>query len=211
MTMNKNNRKELLYRETFKLFLQRQFNGVSLHDIEEATQMTRGAIFYYHNSKLELFIGVVKHYFIEKQKVQTTIPYLGIPFENFLGKYVDAIELQMNNLKKAIGDICPTSASKAYIILGLKLREYSEALNNEYTEIRNKILANWVAAIQNAIVTGEIDGKTDAMVMAEIFVNVYLGQSIWDSFQSGLDITRLRYKFHYIYNLIKSEVKEPIC
>lgn len=205
MAKNKNNRKDILYRESFKLFLQHQFDGVSLHDIEEATQMTRGAIFYYHNSKLELFLGVVKYYFIDKQKVQTTIPYNGITFEMFLNKYVDAIETQMNILKQVVGDMGITSASKAYIILGLKLREYSESLNNEYTEIRNKILANWVAAIQTAITNGEINGSLDAMAMAEIFIDVYLGQSIWDSFNTGLDTSRLRYKFGRLYILIKKE------
>lgn len=202
--MNKNNRKELLYFEAFKLFLMHQYDGVSLNDIEKATKMTRGAIFYYHNNKLELFKSVVKHYFIDKQKAQADIQYENKSLKDFINTYVDTIRNQMESLGKTIQEVGVTSASKAYIILGLKLREYSEELNQEYTSIRNKILANWVAAIQNAVKTGEIKDNTDVLTMAEIFVSVYLGLSIWESFQSGLDTEHLRYKYYYLYNLIKS-------
>ncbi len=201
--MNKNNRKELLYEESFKLFMRHQFDGVRLSDIEKATGMTRGAIFYYHNNKLELFKGVVKHFFIDKQSARTLISYKGITLKEFINKYVDAIKRQMDVLKTIIGDDSLTSASKSYIILSLKLREYSEELSNEYTSIRNNILANWVAALQNAVATGEIKKDTDVFAMAEIFLSVYFGLSLWESFQSVLDPEHLRYKFRYLYELIK--------
>lgn len=201
--MNKNNRKDLLYYEAFKLFLKHQYDGVSLKDIEKATNMTRGAIFYYHENKLELFKGVVKHFFIDKQNVQTTISYKNKTFKEFINSFVDAIGAQMDSLHKIIQDVGATSASKAYIIMGLKLREYSEELNREYTTIRNKVLANWIAAIQNAIANDELRENLDVVATAEIFVSNYLGLSIWESFQSGLDIEHLRYNYNYFYDLIK--------
>lgn len=70
-TMGRNSRKDILYEKAFTLFLQHQYDGVSLSDIEKATNMTRGAIFYYHTSKLDLFKAVMKYYFINRQKVQT--------------------------------------------------------------------------------------------------------------------------------------------
>lgn len=203
--MGRNSRKDILYEKAFNLFLQHQYDGVSLSDIEKATGMTRGAIFYYHKSKLDLFNAVVKHYFIDRQKVQSEISYEGISLKDFIEQYVDAIGRQMKMLKNAVGDIGATTASKAYIILGLKLREYSEDLNKEYTSIRNQIIANWVSALQNAVKTGEIKPQKDILTLATLFVCTYLGLSIWESFQSGLDIEHLRYKFQYIYDLIKSE------
>lgn len=203
--MGRNSRKEILYEKAFNLFLQHQYDGVSLSDIEKATNMTRGAIFYYHNSKLDLFNAVVKHYFIDRQKVQSEIPYEEISLKDFIEQYVEAIGRQMEMLKKAVCDIGVTTASKAYIILGLKLREYSEELNKEYTSIRNRIVTNWVAALQKAVKSGEIKPQNDVLTLAELFVYTYLGISIWESFQSGLDIEHLRYKFQYIYDMIKSD------
>ncbi len=202
--MGRNSRKEILYQKAFTLFLQHQYDGVSLSDIEKATNMTRGAIFYYHNSKLDLFKAVMKYYFIDRQKVQSEIPYEGISFKDFIDRYVEAIGRQMEALRSVIGEMGVTTASKAYIILGLKLREYSEDLNDDYTSIRNRILANWVSALQNAIKTGEIKPQKDVLTLASLFVCTYLGLSIWESFQSGLDIEHLRYRFLYIYDMIKA-------
>lgn len=203
--MGRSSRKEILYQKAFTLFLQHQYDGVSLSDIEKATNMTRGAIFYYHDSKLDLFNAVMKYYFIDRQKVQSEIPYEGITFRDFIDRYVEAIGRQMEALRNAVGEIGVTTASKAYIILGLKLREYSEELNNEYTSIRNRILTNWMSALQNAVKTGEIRPQEDVLTLASLFVCTYLGLSIWESFQSGLDIEHLRYRFLYIYNMIKAE------
>lgn len=203
--MGRNSRKDILYEKAFNLFLQHQFDGVSLTDIEKATNMTRGAIFYYHDSKLELFKAVVKHYFIERQKVQSEIPYEGITLIEFINRYVDAIGKQMDMLKKSIGDIGETTASKTYIIMGLKLREYSEELNNEYTSIRNRIFDNWVSALNNAVKTGEIKPQKDVRELAGLFVCTYLGLSIWESFDITLNIEHLHQKFLYIYDLIKNQ------
>lgn len=136
-TMGRNSRKDILYEKAFTLFLQHQYDGVSLSDIEKATNMTRGAIFYYHTSKLDLFKAVMKYYFINRQKVQTEIPFEGISLKDFIDRYVEAIGQQMETLRRVVGETGATTASKAYIILGLKLREYSEELNSEYTAIRN--------------------------------------------------------------------------
>ena len=84
-----------------------------------------------------------------------------------------------------------------------KVMEEIIKLNREYTTIRNKVLANWIAAIQNAIANDELRENLDVVATAEIFVSNYLGLSIWESFQSGLDIEHLRYNYNYFYDLIK--------
>lgn len=203
--MGRNSRKEILYKKAFNLFLQHQYDGVSLSDIEKAANMTRGAIFYYHKSKLDLYNAVVKHYFIDRQTVQSQIPYDGISLKEFIERYIETIGRQMEMIKNSLDDLGTTTASKAYIILGLKLREYSEDLNNEYTSIRNQIVANWVAVLQAAVKTGEIKPQKDILTLASLFVFTYLGLSIWESFQSGLDIEHLRYKFLYLYDMIKAD------
>ena len=54
--MNKNNRKEQLYHEAFKLFLSKPFEAVSIADIESASGMTRGAITYYCQRQIGLVL-----------------------------------------------------------------------------------------------------------------------------------------------------------
>ena len=55
-------KKEILYRAAFKLFISRQFEGVSLSDIENESGLTKGAIYYYASSKKELFRNVIEYY-----------------------------------------------------------------------------------------------------------------------------------------------------
>ena len=43
--MRKSN-KEKLYRAAFRLFVTKQFDGVSISDIEKECGMTRGAVYY---------------------------------------------------------------------------------------------------------------------------------------------------------------------
>ena len=202
--MNKNNRKDILYRESFRLFLQKQYEGVSLKDIEEASGMTRGAIFYYHKNKLELFKAVIKHFFLSRQNAHTNINLDEISLGTYIEEFVDSVRKQMDILKKFIGNLSTSNASKSYIILGLRLKEYSDELNDEYLAIRNKNLTNWINVIGHAVATGEIRKDTDVDTMAEIFVNVYLGLSVWDSFNNALDTDHLRHTYNYLYHLIKS-------
>ena len=200
--MNKNNRRDILYKEAFRLFLQKQYEGVSLKDIELASGMTRGAIFYYHKSKLDLFKAVIKHFFISRQNAHTSIDHQDITLQSYIDNFVSSVKCQMDTLKKFIGDLSTSNASKSYIILGLKLKEYSDELNEEYLAIRNRNLANWTAVIQHAVDTGEIKKETDVSALAEIFVTVYLGLSVWDSFNNALDTDHLHHIYTYLYHLI---------
>ena len=43
--MSREGRKELLFKAAFKLFVTKQFDGVSISDIEKETGLTRGAVF----------------------------------------------------------------------------------------------------------------------------------------------------------------------
>lgn len=63
-------KKETLYRAAFKLFITKQFEGVSLSDIETESGLTKGAVYYYASSKKELFRNVIEYYVIEKQNIE---------------------------------------------------------------------------------------------------------------------------------------------
>ena len=58
--MRKSN-KERLFKAAFKLFLTKHFNGVSISDVEEVSGLTRGAVFYYAKTKLDLYKQVVEY------------------------------------------------------------------------------------------------------------------------------------------------------
>ena len=90
------NTKERLILGAFKLFLFNNFEKVTIADIEKETGVSRGSIFYYVESKEELFGIVVDKFIFEaqslKQKMNTN-EYK--TFEEFIQKYVAGINRTM--------------------------------------------------------------------------------------------------------------------
>ena len=66
--MRKSHREEL-FQVAFRLFVLKSFDGVSIPDIEKASGFTRGAIFYYADTKADLFRQVADYYVLDKQLI----------------------------------------------------------------------------------------------------------------------------------------------
>lgn len=73
--MRKSN-KEHLYKAAFRVFLSKRFERVTISDIEKESGMTRGAVFYYAKTKLDLFKQVVEEYVVDYQnfKYKVSLP-----------------------------------------------------------------------------------------------------------------------------------------
>ena len=61
----------------------------------------------------------------------------------------------------------------------------------------------WSFFIQKGIEKGEIKPNTDVNLFSELFMCIYLGKALKDSFKNGISITELRDLFLGIYNKIK--------
>ena len=96
--MRKSN-KEKLYRAAFRLFVTKQFDGVSISDIEKECGMTRGAVFYYAKTKLDLFKQVIEYYIIDTQNVDNKVKFdYGCSLRDYIDRYVGGVEKTMEEL-----------------------------------------------------------------------------------------------------------------
>ena len=57
------NSRELILKEAFKLFLQRNVEKVTVPELERVTKLRRGAIFYHFKDKETIFKEVIAKYF----------------------------------------------------------------------------------------------------------------------------------------------------
>lgn len=57
------NSRELILKEAFKLFLQKNVEKVTVPELERVTKLQRGAIFYHFKDKEAIFKDAVKQYF----------------------------------------------------------------------------------------------------------------------------------------------------
>lgn len=63
------NSRNLILKEAFKLFLQKNVEKVTVPDLEKATGIQRGTIFYHFKDKEALFIEVIDRYFFSELNI----------------------------------------------------------------------------------------------------------------------------------------------
>ena len=202
--MNKNNRKERLYKAAFRLFLTKHYDSVSINDIEDESGMTRGAIVYYAGSKLNLFHEVVKHYLVDKQDLKNKIT--SMTFEtlaDFINNYVDGCQRTMNGICCILDEQPVCNVSRYYISLILEMSSYFPDLHENYLENRNKELALWISQITKAIERNEIRGDIDVVNTAKHFMSIFYGQALLDSLSMGLNTVELRSQMLNLYKLLR--------
>ena len=87
------------------------------NDIEKATGFTRGTIFHYADTKLDLFRQVVEYYVLERQDIDRKIQVADdCTLRQFIDTYVKGVELTMETLHEIIGmDVPMRDCSRAYL------------------------------------------------------------------------------------------------
>lgn len=200
--MNKNNRKQHLYRVALKLFLTNSYDAVSITDIEQASGMTRGAISYYGKDKLGLYYNVIKHYLVDKQNLDNkmkTVEYNS--FRGFIEGYIRSVQDTMNGLREVCGQM--TNGSRAYMSLILQICEHFQDLNEMYLTNRSNELLIWIENLNIAIKNKEIRDDINVIATAKTFMNIFYGQSFLDALSMGLNTMELRLQFLNQYDFIK--------
>ncbi len=68
------NSRELILKEAFKLFLQKNVEKVTVPELERVTKLQRGAIFYHFKDKSAIFEEVIERYFFSSLNIFYPIP-----------------------------------------------------------------------------------------------------------------------------------------
>lgn len=198
--------KEHLYKAAFKLFLTKQFEGVSISDIEEKSGMTRGAIFYYASTKKELFKQVIESFIIDKQKIENKMSVNDhATLLDFIDSYIIGIQNTMSSMQDIIDELSSSNASKLYISLILQISTHFPELHEKFLINRNNELSIWCAILQKAIESKEIRADLDVLNTAKHFIHIFYGQSFLDSLSFGLNTSLLKGQMHNFYKLLKKE------
>ena len=197
--------KDQLFKAAFKLFLTRHLDGISIADIEKVSGMTRGAIFYYANSKEELFKEVIRSFILEKQNIENKIPTNNSEsFKDFLIHYIDGVDKTMKSMQDIIDELSLSNASKSYLSLILDISSYDD-LAEHVVRIQNNETSKWVTVLYKAIESKEIRSDIDVMKTAKHFQYVFYGLSYIEACISGLRIENLKEQFMNLYEIIKNK------
>ncbi|MDL2214845.1 TetR/AcrR family transcriptional regulator [Dysgonomonas sp. OttesenSCG-928-M03] len=195
--------KEKILEKAFNLFLLNSYDSVTMQQIQEASEVSRGAIYHHFKSKEEIFNAVVKIYLLpafssysmisdeEKKSLQELI-YASIKYR----------QSHINLLK----DITSFKLTDFYFFKFIfqateNYKEFTEQVNL----LTEKEFNGWRNVIQTAMRTGEIRPDIDLDYTAQMFIVTPLGLGIFSAFSNYININTkdIRTSYLRLYSLLK--------
>ena len=193
----KQDTKDLILKESFKLFAWKRYEQVTVSDLERVTKLTRGAIFYYMKNKEHLFIEVLDKYMLNRNTPQ-------VDGQMTLLMYIDLFIKQLKDSKKQMNLLGVKNMNFAYAnIANQAIYYYPEFI--QLTKAKEKEeLQNWIKVLHHAVQSGEIINTIDVESVANILHLIFTG--LCDKgiiLAEGIDLDETHESFLSIYNLIK--------
>jgi len=193
----KQDTKELILKESFKLFAWKRYEQVTVSDLERVTKLTRGAIFYYMKNKEHLFIEVLDKFMLNKNTPQ-------VDAQVTLMSYIDLFIEQIKKTKKIMSLLGVKNMNFAYANIANQAIYYYPEFIKLAKEKENEELKNWLKVLQNAVQSGEINSTIDINEIANIIQLMYRG--LCDTgvmLPEGIDLEETHKSLICLYNLIK--------
>jgi AcrR family transcriptional regulator len=191
--------KERIIEEAFKLFLNHNFEKVSITDLEKAIGKTRGAIFYFFKNKEELFNEVVNTYIVKVQDPSEKFHFDdNISLRQFIYQYINDINTTMSKMLS----LSVVNIYKGYFSLYMQASRIYPNFVEIMTRNSMKELNLWEKVIARAVQAKEIK-VVDTSHYATIFRSCFLGLAFDRCFSYGLNTEELLAIYTDIYNQIK--------
>ena len=191
--------KERIIEEAFKLFLNHNYEKVSISDLEQAVGKTRGAIFYFFKNKEELFNEVIDTYIIKTQKPSRKfVVDDNISLEQFIYQYINGINTTMSKMLS----LSVVNIYKGYFSLYTQASRIYPNFAEIMTQNSVDEIKLWEKVINRAIQSKEIK-EINTKHYATLFRSCFLGLAFDRCLSYGLNTEELLAVYQNIYNQIK--------
>ena len=203
--MSRKSHKRELFRVAFKMFILKSFDGVSIPDIEKATGFTRGTIFHYADTKLDLFRQVVEYYVLERQDIDRKIQVADdCTLRQFIDTYVKGVEQTMETLHEIIGmDVPMRDCSRAYLNMTSQVSVLLPEVHKAFLNAMAKEERLWIEVIGRGVESGELRSDVQPAILAKIMMSLFYGRAFQDSLINGMDPKLLKEEMLAVYEMIK--------
>ncbi len=193
--------KDRIIFEAFKLFCLKPYNQVTFADIEEATNLSRGAILYHFKAKENIFYNVIDKYVLNRNSIVSIEDTKKESLQTFIPAFIELLKNNKQQMKKwgikNMNMALLNIESNAYAFYP-KMQEKAAIWHNEQLQI-------WQEVITNAVNSNEIRDTIDTKVVAGFFEKIYIGLSFLSIPKlQGIEIAELQKDFDNLYRLLKS-------
>ena len=191
--------KERIIEEAFKLFLNHNFEKVSISDLEQAVGKTRGAIFYFFKNKEELFNEVIDTYIIKTQNPSDKFNFdANISLDQFINLYINGINTTMSKMLS----LSVVNIYKGYFSLYMQASRIYPNFAEIMTQNSVEEINLWEKVINRAMQSKEIK-EVNTKHYAILFRSCFLGLAFDRCLSYGLNTEELLVLYQNIYNQIK--------
>lgn len=203
--MSRKSHKRELFRVAFKMFILKSFDGVSIPDIEKATGFTRGTIFHYADTKLDLFRQVVEYYVLERQDIERKIQVADdCTLRQFIDTYAKGVERTMEALHEIIGmDVPMRDCSRAYLNMASQVSVLLPEVHKAFLNAMAKEERLWIEVIGRGVENGELRSDVQPAILAKIMMSLFYGRAFQDSLINGMDPKLLKEEMLAVYERVK--------
>jgi len=205
--MSRKSHKRELFRVAFKMFILKSFDGVSIPDIEKATGFTRGTIFHYADTKLDLFRQVVEYYVLERQDIDRKIQVADdCTLRQFIDTYAKGVERTMEALHEIVGmDVPMRDCSRAYLNMASQVSVLLPEVHKAFLNAMAKEERLWIEVIGRGVESGELCSDVQPAILAKIMMSLFYGRAFQDSLINGMDPKLLKEEMLAVYEMVKKQ------
>ena len=205
--MSRKSHKRELFRLAFKMFILKSFDGVSIPDIEKATGFTRGTIFHYADTKLDLFRQVVEYYVLERQDIERKIQVADdCTLRQFIDTYAKGVERTMEALHEIVGmDVPMRDCSRAYLNMMSQMSVLLPEIHKTFLNAMAKEERLWIEVIGRGVESGELCSDVQPAILAKIMMSLFYGRAFQDSLINGMDPKLLKEEMLALYEMVKKQ------
>ena len=184
--MSRKSHKRELFRVAFKMFILKSFDGVSIPDIEKATGFTRGTIFHYADTKLDLFRQVVEYYVLERQDIERKIQ---VADDCTLRQFIDTYAMR--------------DCSRAYLNMTSQVSVLLPEVYKAFLNAMAKEEKLWMEVIGRGVENGELQNDVQPTILAKIMMSLFYGRAFQDSLIDGMNPKLLKEEMLAVYERVK--------
>lgn len=196
-----NKTKNFILEKSFGLFLQKGYNGVSIRDIQNNTNLSKGAIYHHFKGKEEIFIKSMDMFFFPALHIFDCFDIqTDKPLKNSLNKTIEHLKIHIDKLRTMtnfkVGDF--------YFF---KLAFQAESF---YPNFQSKVKSTfkdeenmWKKILTRAVNLGEINVKTDIDLTVSLLMLIPRGLGLSMAFTSGISTDSLKNIYESLYKTLK--------
>ena len=193
-----NDTREYIIEESYKLFLSRSYEAVSISDISNAIGFTKGALYHHFKNKEDLFKAIIDKYLIITELSKTSN-------EMTLSQFIEEAIKKAKDILHGIFGEKPAYIPINYFSLAIDaLRHYPGFASNKDSLLITEI-SNIEKILEKAIKRGEIRQDINIKLTAMNFFSLSLGvaTNLLHNNSPQLAIKSLKDQLNEFYKLLK--------